>query len=333
MFSVEAPTKRFGRITRFHERDKLVPVLATASQCLPWCVSGLTITQMGDFIRRFVQRLLQKPAVHAFADDASADNLLADDGEAYTVFEGTALRLRELTLESPAEMAEDVGSRPPGAFCIRLAESQSSRKGAGTLMSRRYAFRGYQVKNLEVDPNLVTFIAYDAGHLVGTVGVRFDSAKGLAAEQLYRTELDQLRQNGARICEFTRLAVDVRIGSKPVLAALFHTAYLLAYRLRKHDAAVIEVNPRHVAFYRRALAFEPLGPERLSPRVNAPAVLLTVPFSRIEAELAKHVVSGPVGKSTHSLFAYGFSALEEEGILGRLHAFPFTGQDRPHALG
>jgi len=280
---------------------------------------------MGGFIRRFVQRLLQKPAAHAFADDASADNLLTDDSEAYTVFEGTALGLRELTVESPDDVPEDLGSRPPDVFCIRLAQSQHSRKRAGSLVRRRYAFRGYRVKNVQVDPNLLTLIAYDGGHLVGTVGVRFDSAKGLVADQLYRAELDQLRQNGARVCEFTRLAVDVRIGSKPVLAALFHTAYLLAYRLRKYDAAVIEVNPRHVAFYRRALAFEPLGPERLSPRVNAPAVLLTVPFTRIEAELAKHVVPATVEKPTHSLFAYGFSPLEEQGVLGRLQAFPFPG--------
>ena len=279
---------------------------------------------MGGLFKQFVQHLFRKPSGHtSAADEAAPDDLLADDQEAYTVFEGTALRLRELTVESPDNVPEDLGSRPPEAFCIRLAQSHDSRKRAGMLVRRRYSFRGYRVKNVQVDPHLLTVIAYDAGHLVGTVGVRFDSAKGLAADQLYRGELDQLRRGGARVCEFTRLAVDVRVGSKPVLAALFHTAYLLAYRVRGHNAAVIEVNPRHVAFYRRALAFEPVGPERLSPRVNAPAVLLSVPFSRIEDELSKHVGQSEPGKSTHSLFAYGFSPMEEQGILGRLEAFQF----------
>lgn len=280
---------------------------------------------MGGLIKQFVQHLLQKPSAHRVAEDEGfPDNLLADDKEAYTVFEGTAPRLRELTLESPEGVPEDLGSRLPGVFCIRLAQSHDSRKRAGMLVKRRYSFRGYRVKSAQVDPNLLTFIAYDVGHLVGTVGVRLDSPKGLAADQLYRGELDQLRQSGVRVCEFTRLAVDVRVGSKPVLAALFHTAYLLAYRVRQYDTAVIEVNPRHVAFYRRALAFEPLGPERMSPRVNAPAVLLSVPFSRIADELSKYIGKPELGKSTHSLFAYGFSSMEEQGILGRLQAFPFS---------
>ena len=46
--------------------------------------------------------------------------------------------------------------------------------------------------------------------------------------------------------------------SKPVLAGLFHTAYLYASRLHSGCThAVIEVNPRHVVFYGRALRFDP----------------------------------------------------------------------------
>ena len=281
---------------------------------------------MDTLIRQFVRRLLRTPNDLGSAPaHAPEDELLANDSEAYIIFEGAAARLGELTAEGEGEALTD-SATSPGAFRIRLAQSQDSRTRAGKLVMRRYSFRGYRLKSVPVDPGLATFVAYHQGHLVGTVSLRFDSPDGLAADELYHPELDELRHSGARLCEFTRLAVDVRMGSKPTLAALFHTAYLLAHQVRQYDTAVIEVNPRHVVFYRRALAFELLGPERLSPRVNAPAVLLKVAFSQIQGELLRFGGKPELGKTTHALFPYGFSPLEEQGILGRLRQFyPATG--------
>jgi hypothetical protein len=105
------------------------------------------------------------------------------------------------------------------------------------------------------------------------------------------------------------------------LAGLFHTAYLFAHRVRGYHTAVIEVNPRHVVFYERALGFKIVGPERLSPRVNAPAVLLCVRFPTVAESLSQYAGRPELANSTHSLFPYGFSAQDEEGILGRLRAF------------
>jgi hypothetical protein len=133
--------------------------------------------------------------------------------------------------------------------------------------------------------------------------------------------MDALRSSGSRLCEFTRLAVDVNAESTTVLGGLFQTAYLFAYRIRAYDAAVIEVNPRHVGFYERALGFQRIGPERLSPRVNAPAVLLCIRFQAIADSLAQYAGNPELGKTYRSLFTYGFSARDEEGILRRLQAF------------
>jgi hypothetical protein len=162
---------------------------------------------------------------------------------------------------------------------------------------------------------LSTFIAYDEGVLVGTVSVRLDSSKGLSADELYRGELGKLRGDGARLCEFTRLAVDRTVASKPVLAGLFHTAYLYAAVVRGCTHAVIEVNPRHVTFYKMALAFERIGEERINLRVHAPAVLLCVPFAKIAEGLAHAGQKAPTGRS---LFGYGFPPAEANGVLGRL---------------
>jgi hypothetical protein len=77
-----------------------------------------------------------------------------------------------------------------------------------------------------------TFAAYDDGRLAGTLSLRFDSSEGLAADEIFGEEMDALRSTGHRICEFIRLAVDASGASKPVLAGLFHTAYLYAKQLR-----------------------------------------------------------------------------------------------------
>jgi hypothetical protein len=231
-----------------------------------------------------------------------------------TVFDDLPLRFRNLTLDPP-DLSEAC-RETPGAFKIRLARNRD--RGASSLVAGRYLSRGYAAPVVTSDAALRTFVAFDEGALVGTLGIRLDSGAGLAAEAMYAEEVGALRETGARLCEFTRLAVNTHALSKPVLAALFHTAYLYAARVRGHTGAVIEVNPRHVAFYTRLLCFEPIGPERISPRVNAPARLLYVHFDRIARELTRHARDDNRQSPSHSLFAYGFPPDEAAGILRRL---------------
>ncbi len=174
------------------------------------------------------------------------------------------------------------------------------------------------------EPQLTTFIAYDEGQLVGTVSVRLDSESGLSADDLYRSEIDALRAAGARICEFTRLAVDKTAASKPVLAGLFHTAYLYASVIRGCTHAVIEVNPRHVVFYGRALRFDPIGEERMNRRVDAPAVLLCAPFATIAEGIANFAGKPDAPGAGRSLFLYGFPPEDEPGVLKRLRELVAT---------
>ena len=141
---------------------------------------------------------------------------------------------------------------------------------------------------------------------------------GLSADDLYRVEIERLRAAGYRVCEFTRLAVDRTAASKSVLAGLFHTAYLYASKICGYTHAVIEVNPRHVAFYGKELMFDPIGPERMNSRVNAPAVLLCAPFETIAAGLAKYAGAPLPHGAKRTLFHYGFPPAEEEGVLQRL---------------
>jgi len=239
-----------------------------------------------------------------------------DTGE--TVFDDRPLRFRSLTVTAADLSVLEAPEGFHGGFKIRVAKLGGRRREAGKLVEKRYAGRGYTIPGFEPDPQISTFIAYDEGQLVGTVSVRLDSEKGLSADELYRSEIDALRSAGARICEFTRLAVDKTAASKPVLAGLFHTAYLYASVIRGFTHAVIEVNPRHVLFYGRALCFDPIGEERMNRRVNAPAALLCAPFATIADGIARYAGKPDVPGATRSLFLYGFPPEDEPGVLRRL---------------
>jgi len=264
-------------------------------------------------------RAAPKPDALAVADDplevlwsAPADTT----GE--TVFDDRALRFRSLTVSDADLSVLEAPEGFHGGFKIRVAKLGGRRREAGKLVERRYAGRGYTIPTGTQDPQISTFIAYDEGQLVGTVSVRLDTEKGLSADELYRNEIDALRSAGCRICEFTRLAVDKTAASKPVLAGLFHTAYLYASVIRGFTHAVIEVNPRHVVFYGRALHFDPIGDERLNSRVNAPAVLLCAPFTTIADGLAQFAGKPEAPGAGRSLFVYGFPPEDEPGVLKRL---------------
>lgn len=254
---------------------------------------------------------------HIAPRPAKSPEQSSSDKTGQTIFDDRPLRLRHLTVADASSDSDIDPGEVTGAFKIRLAQLTGFRRAAGTLVERRYSSRGYQVPGQQADPFLFTFLAYDEGLIVGTVGVRLDSEKGLSADELYRDEIDTLRQAGCRVCEFTRLAVDIKAANKPVLAGLFHTAYLFASALRGFTHAVIEVNPRHVSFYRRGLGFEPIGEERMNKRVQAPAVLLCVPFERISQSVVKH--GGRSADSAgRSLLSFSFDDEEEQGILKRL---------------
>lgn len=231
------------------------------------------------------------------------------------VFDGEPLPVHDLsTSELPPPEPDRPGAK---VFKVRLARSRAV-YDARALVQKRYAWRGYSLPTPNLEDSRITFIAYSQGVVVGTVSIRLDSDAGLAASSLYPEEIAELRNAGAKICEFTQLAVDKEAGSKPILAALFHTAYLFAYKVKGYNCAVIEVNPRHVPFYRRALEFQILGPERMHPRVQAPAVLLCVPFERIEQGLEQYGGNVDYTHKTHTLYPYGFPPEEEVGVLKRL---------------
>ena len=204
-------------------------------------------------------------------------------------------------------------------FKIRLANTEGRRATASYLVERRYAWRGYQSAPMtKPAPNLITLAAFDNDRTIATISVGTDSPDGLAVEQLYPTEVAALRSPDVRLCEFTKLAIEASVRSKPVLAALFHIAYIHARRINRCTDLVVEVNPRHVAFYERMLGFCVCGGEKIDSRVGAPAVLLQLELAHAERQIAEVGGHPELAATRRSLYPYFFAPAEEVAIERRL---------------
>lgn len=159
----------------------------------------------------------------------------------------------------------------------------------GMLIEKRYAARGLWLGATaanQSDHNVTTIAALRGSRVVATVSVRSDGPQGLLAEHLYPLEIQARRKLGERLCELTRLAADTSFGSQPALASLFNAAYRIAILTYDATDFVMEVHPRHAAYYSRMIGCQIVGRETICPRVNAPAVLLHMPSRRVEDRLS-----------------------------------------------
>jgi hypothetical protein len=191
---------------------------------------------------------------------------------------------------TPAALA---GVSAAASVRASIADDRDEWLAAADLVRRRYAWRGYDddargARCACAQPGCdhrVTLIASQRDDVVGTLTVGLDAPQGLLVDSTYRDEVDALRAGGRRLCEITRFAVDAEADSRAVLTALFGLAYLLTRALHNASDVLVEVNPRHVGFYRRLLGFCVASSERVCQRVKAPAVLLRLEMEELERRL------------------------------------------------
>ncbi|MET0982652.1 MAG: long-chain N-acyl amino acid synthase [Telluria sp.] len=248
----------------------------------------------------------------------------------------------------PPPAAGQAQPRAPGAadpvhagsrvFNVRLAISAERHADAGVLLQRMYAWRGYAFEagagsgtkgSKAASPgsggDKFTLYAETGGELVGTVSLYLDRHGVLPADEHFGDRLAILRRAGRRLCEPSRLAIDKGM-SKRVFAALMHISHLYASRLHGCTDYVIEVNPRHVAFYRQVLGFAEFGAERHCDRVDAPAVLLHLPIDHMSAQIAKWGGTLEQHRAERSFYPYFFPLRDEAGITARLAALCGPGE-------
>ena len=182
-------------------------------------------------------------------------------------------------------------------FRVAVARSREELDAAHGLVHRRYRWRGYAIDRPTGDLQRgdadasshreITIIAAagDAG-TIGTCTLGFDGPRGLQADASYGDVIRKARDAGRRVGEITRLAVD-SADSKAVLASLFNLAYITGKAMGDVTDVFIEVNPRHVLFYRRTLGFTVAGGERICRRAGAPSVLLHVEMEALALRLGE----------------------------------------------
>ena len=210
-------------------------------------------------------------------------------------------------------------------YRVRLASTAGHRSQASMLVERLYSCRGYvneEAGQMPKRPNVITLIASREKQTFGTISVGADSDQGLLADELYRQEIDEFRAAGKVVGEISKLAVDPEMGSKEVLASLFHLAYMYLGPILGVTDIFAEVNPRHGPFYRRMLGFRQVGLLRNCPRVNAPAILLHLKTSLAAEKIAQF--GGSRNPAERSLYPYFFSPQEEVGLMLRTQNLPST---------
>ncbi len=171
---------------------------------------------------------------------------------------------------------------------IKWADNQSELEEAFSLVHREYLRSGYLTK---ADPsgiffgihNLLrhsaTLVAKNEIGTVGTLSVVLDNDYlGLPMDCLYVKELERLRCEGRRLCELCALAVSNEFRNGRLIMPLFRTMYWHAVSSKMDDICIM-VNPKHVPFYKKILLFEEIGPEKIYPRLRAPAVCLRLDLS------------------------------------------------------
>jgi hypothetical protein len=209
-----------------------------------------------------------------------------------------------------------------GNYSICVANSPRRCSMVNKLIKSMYSWRGYHTENTIIsscDPNQLTLEASIGRQVVGTLTIGSDSTEGLLVDALYGEEIMTLRAENRKICELSKLAINPDHGSKELLASLFNLAYIYGRLVEKATDFVIEVNPRHAAYYKRLLGFQQIGETRTCQRVNAPAVLLHLDLDYVDREVS--VLAGTREPKQRSLYAYFLTRPEGYRVADTLECY------------
>lgn len=168
-----------------------------------------------------------------------------------------------------------------------LDNANPLRTRAHDLVARLYLERGLiPPRQSEVErQGDRTVVALAGAQVIGALTVGVDDDRNLLADTLYKAQIDVMRDEGARLCELTRLAMEPTIESGNLLTTIFTLGFIVGRFMLGATDALIEVNPRHASYYSRRFGYRIAGPERICPRVSAPAVLMHASLTEAEAQI------------------------------------------------
>jgi hypothetical protein len=186
------------------------------------------------------------------------------------------------------------GPRPesrPRLNC-QIASTLAERRQACRLVYQSYLTKGLiepnqfgmRVTPWHLLPTTSTFVALEAGRVIGTVTLIGDAGLGLPMESIYPAEVEAARLAGLYVGEVSCLATR-DTDFKEFLPIFVSLTRLMAQHARAHgmDQFLIAIHPKHARFYEKFMGFEQIGSLTEYPSVNnAPAVACCLDFARID---------------------------------------------------
>lgn len=200
---------------------------------------------------------------------------------------------------------------------IRLADRSGERSRASMLINRKYDKRGFGANHGLPDAvNCISFTASTGpDSVIGTVSLTVDSEEGLQTDKTFGDELAAFRAKpGARLCELTKLAFDLKSQSLPALASLYHVIFIYGSNKYACTDLLIEVVSRHRRFYEVMLNFRTVGEPRLNRIVGETTHLMHLAV----ADIRRFIDLYAGQSSARSLYPHFFSNREERGIYERI---------------
>jgi hypothetical protein len=120
------------------------------------------------------------------------------------------------------------------------------------------------------------------------------------------------------LIEVGRLAIDRTQASQRLFAGMLHIFLIYATVIHRCTDCIIEVNPRHVGYYKRMLGWAVLSDTRSCPRVGAPAVLLRMKLADMLSLAESLGGQGSRSKGERSLYPCFLSKEDSRSIAHRL---------------
>lgn len=189
-----------------------------------------------------------------------------------------------------------------GKIVYRVVRTRDEIEQCFSLVYKEYLRKGYIPKNYKSKlrlsffnalPSTATFIAKQDKKVLAGVTLIPDSRLGLPMDKIYKKELDELRNTGARIAEVSQLAIDTTLFGTG-LFSMFNFSKLIfilrLFRLVLHYALDVEnlthiciaINPKQECLY-KFLFFEQIGGLKYYGSVNkAPAIALKLELDGLE---------------------------------------------------
>ncbi len=231
--------------------------------------------------------------------------------------------LRQLCVPADAASPAD-GREAVSGFKIRLAGSEERRQVAHMLVRKMYSSRGYKTETPDSEPaveypaRLTLLLSDRLERPRGTMSLIFDVGAGLPADAAFSDLLDPMRAEGRRLAEVSRLAIDDGGGGTYLVAGMVQVLLIYSTVIHPYTDWIIEVNPRHVGYYKRMLGFETVGDRRQCARVEAPAVLMRIRLADMLARAQVSAAGGGRKAGDKSMYAYFIDPGEAHAIAHRL---------------